>query len=143
MKYVPRSEEEIRRYEDLVKETIGFTESRGDQVKVVNMPFEVAAREEEIPPAKTRYLEMAAPAARYALPLLAVVLLALFVLRPLAKSLSVSGPSAPTPRGAFPNASPELERGAAPKELPAREFVVDWARKNPTEAANVIKGWMR
>ncbi len=33
MKYVPRKEEEIRRYEELVKETIGFTQDRGDQVR--------------------------------------------------------------------------------------------------------------
>lgn len=144
MKYAARGEEEIRRYEELVKEAIGFTEARGDQVKVVNMPFEVA-REEEIPPLKAGYLTMAAPAARYALPVLAIVLIALFVLRPLAQSLTVSGTAAPSPRGSLPSAVAEVEPGGAgaPKELPAREQVIDWARRNPQDTANIIKGWMR
>jgi len=141
MKYVARSEEEVRRYEELVKEAIGFTEARGDQVRVVNMPFEVV-REEEVSPAPARYLEMAAPAARYALPLLAVVLLSLFVLRPLAKSLSAPG-GVPASGGPLPPMMPGIERGPAAKELPAREMVIDWARKNPQDAASVIKGWMR
>jgi len=142
MKYVPRQEEEIRRYEELVKETIGFTESRGDQVKVVNMPFETVPGE-ELPPAGNRYLEMAAPAARYAVPLLAVILLALFVLRPLAQSLSVPGAGRTALRGSISTAAGEIDKPAAPRELPVREEVTNWARKNPQDAANVIKSWMR
>jgi len=146
MKYVPRTEEEIRRYEELVKETIGFTQARGDQVKVVNMPFE-AAREEELPPSKTDYLALAAPAARYAAPLLAVILLSLFVLRPLAQSLSAAGGGgAAVYRGTVSPSAGELAGQTAPtqpKELPVKEQVTEWARKNPQDAANIIKGWMR
>lgn len=144
MQYVPRKEEEVRRYEELVKETIGFTESRGDQVKIVNMPFEVVPVEEPAP-AKTDYMAMAAPAARYAVPLVAVILLALFVLRPLAQSLSSpSGPSAAY-RGTISPQGGELapQMAQAQRELPVREQVTDWARKNPQDAANIIKGWMR
>ncbi len=148
MKYVPRKEEEIRRYEELVKETIGFTQDRGDQVKVVNMPFDVA-REEELPPAKTDYIALAAPAARYTAPLLAVILLSLFVLRPLAQSLSAAGAAgggAAAYRGTISPTAGELAGQMAPlqqKELPVKEQVTEWARKNPQDAANIIKGWMR
>jgi flagellar M-ring protein FliF len=142
MKYVARTEEEIRRYEELVKETIGFTAGRGDQVKVVNMPFQVAP-EEELPPAKTRYIEMAAPAARYALPLMAVLLLSLFVLRPLAKSLSAPAGTGAALRGSLIATAGEIDKTIAPKELPARDQVKDWARKNPQDAASVIRTWMR
>ncbi|OIP35408.1 MAG: flagellar M-ring protein FliF [Deltaproteobacteria bacterium CG2_30_66_27] len=142
MKYTPRSEEDVRRYEELVRETMGFTESRGDQIKVVNMPFEVV-REEEVPPPKTRILEMAAPAARYVLPLLAVILLVVFVLRPLAQSLSAPGPNLPGSLLSIPQNSTDVDKAGARKELPPRAQVADWARKNPTDAANVIKSWMR
>ena len=142
MKYIPRSEEDVRRYEDLVRETMGFTESRGDQIKVVNMPFEVA-REEEVLPPKTKILEMAAPAARYALPLLAVILLVVFVLKPVAQSLSTSGSDFSRGPAPIAQAYAEIEKTGVRKELPARAQVVDWARKNPTDAANVIKSWMQ
>lgn len=142
MKYTPRSEEDVRRYEELVRETMGFTESRGDQIKVVNMPFEVV-REEEVLPPKTKILEMAAPAARYALPLLAVILLVVFVMRPLAQSLSASGSNLPGRPIPVAQTFAEIENTGARKELPARAQVADWARKNPTDAANVIRSWMR
>jgi flagellar M-ring protein FliF len=148
LKYVPRKEEELRRYEELVKETIGFTAGRGDQVKVVNMPFETAP-EEELAPAKTDYLALAAPAARYAAPVLAVILLSLFVLRPLVQSLSAAGggasAAAATYQGTISATAGEIAGPAPsrPKELPPKEQVSEWARKNPQDAANIIKGWMR
>ena len=148
MKYVPRTEEELRRYEELVKETIGFTQDRGDQVKVVNMAFQ-AVPEEEMAPSKTNYLAMAAPAARFAAPILAVILLSLFVLRPLVQSLSAGGgggAGAAAYRGTISPTAGEIAaamQGAPQKELPVRDQVTDWARKNPQDAANIIKGWMR
>ena len=129
-----------------MKETIGFTQARGDQVKVVNMPFEVVP-EEELAPAKTDYVALAAPAARYAAPLLAVLLLSLFVLRPLAQSLSSAGMGGgATYRGTISPSAGELAGQIAagiPKELAPREQVTDWAKKNPQDAANIIKGWIR
>jgi flagellar biosynthesis/type III secretory pathway M-ring protein FliF/YscJ len=108
----------------------------------VNMPFQVAP-EEALPPAKSRYLEMAAPAARYALPLLAVAFLSLFVLRPLAKSLATPASGSAALRGSLIASAGEIERSIASKELPVREQVTDWARKNPQDTANIIKGWTR
>jgi len=145
MKYVPRQEEELRRYEELVKEAIGFTQERGDQVKVVNMPFE-AVPGEELPPApKPSYVEMAAPYARFAVPLVAVILLVFLVLRPLAHALSSPGAAAPTLRGTISPTAGEIAAAqlVQPREMPVRDQVTEWARKNPADAANVIKSWMR
>lgn len=38
--YQPRSAEELQKYEEIVKNAIGFTASRGDTVKIENMQFE-------------------------------------------------------------------------------------------------------
>ena len=38
--YVPRTAEELQKYEALVKSTIGFNQSRGDVVKIENMQFQ-------------------------------------------------------------------------------------------------------
>ncbi len=38
--YVPRPAEELSRIEELVKTAVGFTEDRGDSVKVITMPFQ-------------------------------------------------------------------------------------------------------
>jgi flagellar M-ring protein FliF len=47
----PRSAEELKQLEELVKTAAGFDEKRGDTVKVINLPFGVVA--EDIPEEKT------------------------------------------------------------------------------------------
>ncbi|WP_300361319.1 flagellar basal-body MS-ring/collar protein FliF [Hydrogenimonas sp.] len=44
MKYTPRSEEELQRISDLVKQAIGYSAKRGDQVTVSNFKFETTAQ---------------------------------------------------------------------------------------------------
>jgi flagellar M-ring protein FliF len=53
--YKPRSEEDLKNFEEMVKKAVGFSAERGDEVRVVNMPFEVAAQEEFTAP-KTEIL---------------------------------------------------------------------------------------
>ncbi len=40
IQYVPRTADELQKYEALVKSTIGFSQSRGDSVKIENMQFQ-------------------------------------------------------------------------------------------------------
>ncbi|BCD68386.1 flagellar basal-body MS-ring/collar protein FliF [Nitratiruptor sp. YY09-18] len=39
-KYIPRSKEELKTYEQLIKSAIGYDPKRGDEVTVVSVPFE-------------------------------------------------------------------------------------------------------
>ena len=48
--YVPRSTEEMKKFENIVKRAVNFDQSRGDQVDIVNIPFETTKLEEEEPP---------------------------------------------------------------------------------------------
>jgi len=38
--FIPRSPEELKSYEELVKSAVGYNPERGDQIKVVSIPFE-------------------------------------------------------------------------------------------------------
>ncbi len=151
-KYVPRSEESIAQFEDMVKKSVGFNAQRGDEVKVVNMPFEAAVREDMLEPAGKEASSMAPVAlmaGRYAAPLAVVLLLFFMVIKPLLRILGSS--PAPSPvqvqirDGApvqLPQSVGEIERAMAKKELTARERLVDWAKTNPAEATNMVKGWL-
>jgi len=138
--YKPRTEEELRQIEDTVKRVVGFTAERGDEVRVVNMPFETSVPE-ELAEGPREIMPIIATAARYLVPLVAVVLLFLFVLRPLIKILGVS--SAATSRMELPKTVAELERALELPERNSRERVVEWARQNPQQAASLIKGWIQ
>ncbi len=90
-KYVPRPPEEMKNLENIVKKAVGFNPERGDQLEIINMPFNLAANEEEEMKAVPReniwkeYLPIAYK------PLTSLILAALFIIfvvRPLMKKLS-------------------------------------------------------
>jgi len=139
-KYTARGEEEMRQFEDMVKKAVGFTAERGDEVKVVNMPFEVIPQEEAPEPSSgmTTIMPVVMTGSKFLIPLIGVVLLFLFVIKPLMKA--VTTPAVRTTM-ALPSGTPELER-LAPKELTSRDQLVDWAKKNPKDATNLIRGWI-
>ncbi|NTV43843.1 MAG: hypothetical protein HGA63_11145 [Syntrophobacteraceae bacterium] len=79
-------------------------------------------------------------ASKYIIPLIGVVLLFLVVIKPLMKTLTT--PSAmPQPVG-LPPTSPDMQRTIAAPERTSQAQLADWAKGNPKDAANLIKGWL-
>jgi flagellar M-ring protein FliF len=141
-KYTARSEDELRQFEDMVKKAIGFSTERGDEVKVVNMPFEVIPQEEitENGTAPSKVMPMVMTASKFLIPLVGVVLLFLFVIKPLMKTLT-----APTPMPqsiGLPQTMAEAQRTISAPERTSQAQLADWAKSNPKDAANLIKGWL-
>ena len=48
--YVPRTAEEMAKFENIVKRAVNFDSSRGDEVDIVNIPFETKKLDEEEAP---------------------------------------------------------------------------------------------
>ena len=46
LEYIPRSKEEMDKLENIIKRSVNFDEKRGDEVEVVNIPFESQKSEE-------------------------------------------------------------------------------------------------
>lgn len=98
-KYVPRTQEELTKITALVKSAIGYDESRGDTIEVVNMPF----AEEEILSAPVDHnlimgfqkSDILSIAETLALSLVAVLII-LLVLRPLATHFANAASRAPS-----------------------------------------------
>lgn len=146
-KYSPRSEEEIAQLEDMVKKAIGYNGQRGDEVKVVNMPFEPSAKDESLEQAEgaapSSYLPVVMTALKYIVPVLAAGFLFMFVVKPLMRILAAQpavyeAVSAPQ----LPDKQPALPQPQEKKELSAREQLAQWAKKNPQDATNLVKGWL-
>ncbi len=143
-KYIPRSEEEIASYEDLIKKAVGFSEERGDEIKVLNMPFRTEKAEfaEKASSDYTRYI---IPAARYGTILILSLLAFFFLIRPLMSYLKAQPkrmPPAAQPAPQTAVAAQELEGARPVKKLPPADEVIEWARNNPQVAANIIRKWM-
>ena len=141
-KYTPRAEEEVRQFEEMAKKAVGFTAERGDEVKVVNMPFEVVPQEEiSEAAAPSPVMPMLMTGAKYLIPLVAVVLLFLLVIRPLMKT--VLEPSAAGQQAVMlPRSVGDLQKTIAPSDRSSQEQLMEWSKKNPKDATNLIKGWI-
>ncbi|NOY38731.1 MAG: flagellar M-ring protein FliF [Nitrospirae bacterium] len=137
MKYVARTEEDLKSYEEIIKKAVGYSEERGDEVKVINMPFHAQPEVIETPE-QVDYTKYIIPAARYGTILILSVLVLLFLIRPLLAYLKqqTTPPASPAPQ----TLTTELEGKPAPREIP-RDEIVEWARNNPKQAATLIKKW--
>lgn len=142
-KYTPRAEEDLKQFEEMVKKTVGFSADRGDEVKVVNMPFETTPVEElgEAGPAASEFLPLAMTAVKYLAPLAGVVLLFLFVVKPLIRAVAQSAPPM-VAQPALPQTVAQLEQAMQGREVTTQGQLTDWAKKNPKDAANLIRGWI-
>jgi len=138
--YRPRSTEELKNYEEIVKRAIGFSMKRGDEVKVVNMPFR-SVDMPDVEDADVDYVRLAVTALRYAAPLLALILLFLFVFRPLMRILAAP-PKVRQPQMALPQTVAEIEESMQIAHHGTKPSAIEWAARNPKDAADVIRGWI-
>jgi flagellar M-ring protein FliF len=144
----PLSEEQLARITGLVRDAVGFDEARGDRVSVVNQSFlqEVATVPEiESPPIWESPLVR--DIARLLAGLVVLVLLLLFIVRPLLRSLS--GPMKAALSQPVPLPHPQGAMAAAtngPGGTIAYEQQIVQARglvaKDPARVAQVVKDWV-
>jgi flagellar M-ring protein FliF len=143
-KYIPRSEEEIKRIEEIVKKAMGYSSDRQDQVEVVNIQFGFGAEEQAGTTAEAPAESWRAwlPYVRYAVGGLLFVLLLVFVVRPLMTMLATSAPAGPAMDNgpALPASVGQVEAALAAKQ-PAQ--ILDTARNNPAATAVVVKQWLK
>lgn len=141
--YVPRPPEEMAKIEEMVKKAVGFDPSRDDEVTVVNLPFKVGelVSEGTMTTAKSNPLEMILPVLRHLTPTLLLILLFLFVVRPLAKGI-LSRPSEEVSPSPEAKAIEEGERSKVPLPSP-RELVLQVAKEDTDFTVELIRRWLR
>lgn len=143
--YTPRTEEEMKKYSEVVKAAIGFNAQRGDQVIVDNVPFEGIS--EEPPAEKIDVVSLATTILRYLVPVIITVLLIFFVIKPLLATLKAQ-PQKEQPMMLPPEISLATATAAAPPEPELspeekmKEEVLAIVRKDPRQAAHIIRTWM-
>jgi len=145
---VPRSEAEMRKITDLVRAAAGINANRGDTLIVENVPFDPTTAAAlggaaEDAPSLVRWL----PLARYAAPLLGVLALILFVIRPGLAALRALRPVVAAPAGLPPTvaelqAALSAEPSAQDPAASLRRKLIEAARDNPEAAALVVRGWL-
>ncbi|HAA03339.1 MAG TPA: flagellar M-ring protein FliF, partial [Syntrophobacteraceae bacterium] len=154
--FTPRTADEMKGLEDLVKKAVGFDEGRNDQVTVSNVPFasEMAAVEE--PGWLTRILRGIKSYQKYLWNVGIIILVFLLVVRPLLRRLKQlaretellppgreAAPGLPGGEGGLPEFP--LERLEIPVDsLPRlRERALALIKQDPNRARDVLRAWLR
>ncbi|TAN44330.1 MAG: flagellar M-ring protein FliF [Nitrospirae bacterium] len=139
--YVPRNEADLKKYDELVRAAIGFNKDRGDQVIVSNVSFEESV--EDIVPEKTDYMKIVSSVLKYLVPIIVVLILVLFVLKPIIDILKV-----PVRRPEFAPESismgvggGKIQEEVSPDEV-VKDQVLSIVKQDPRKAAGVLKEWM-
>jgi flagellar M-ring protein FliF len=142
-KYVPRSQEEMKQIEDIVKKAMGYQAERQDEVEVVSVQFRSTAVDEaggvstEAPTPAPFWT----PYVRYAVGGVLFLLILFFVVRPLI-AVVASGVSATTPTGNTQLPAPVGQVEASIADMPKPQ-ILDMARSNPESTALVVKHWLK
>jgi flagellar M-ring protein FliF len=91
--FQPRSKKEMSAMEELVKNSVGFDSRRGDQVVVTSIPFKTVDVGQGLVVEESwkRMITLLLPMVKYLISFAAILFIALFVLRPMVKSLMERG----------------------------------------------------
>lgn len=160
----PLSEAELQHIEQLVRQAMGYSETRGDSLQVVNSPF--AARDEEVSEETPWYQDpllqnWVLTLVRYLFVALAAFMLYRLILRPLAdRYMTQKAPEAPvkaqqvaTPVSAPPETLEDQEEEEV--EVPPRrrrrnttyernvKGLQEMAKEDPALVAMIVRSWMK
>jgi len=122
--------------ENLVKGAIGYNAERGDEVKVEAKAFT------QIPEKKPGLVDYIAMAYKPLILLLALVLLYIFVIRPLLKTLRPAPAPIPTEVSVEAPSVEKLEEVIEEEELMPKEIALGIIRSQPERAAALVKKWL-
>ena len=144
-KYTPRSEENMKQIEDIVKKAMGYSAERQDQIQVVNVQFGFGPDEPQTSPveAVAEAPKPWLPYLRYGVGGLLFLIILFFVVRPLIAMLGATATMAGAEAGApaLPASVGAVEASLA--TVPDRAQIIDMARRNPDTTAVVVKQWLK
>ena len=145
--YVPRSSEELTQIENLVKRAVNFDAQRGDQVEVVNIPFETSPMAQtETDSTILRWLDHLAPYKpyfKYAFLSLFLCLTFLFVVKPLIKWLTGRADGDIELLDQLPKTVGELENATDPKLLAFKDQISQLITQDSEASLGVMRDWLK
>ncbi len=142
-KFIPRSPEEIKTYESLIKSAIGYDPKRGDQITVVSVPFEVKPekRKEEQP--VQNYILIGGIAVLVLLILMVAVFMVLRTLKKKKKEEITLPPGVTPEMAAGVYAMHEKGEEFKLEKEPAFQKLIEIAEESPELIADLVSKWLK
>lgn len=143
------SPEELERFTQLVKETVGFNIQRGDSVKIINSAFSIPARPEPLPEKSFWQQAWFMDVVKNVIGGALVLVLLIGVLKPVMRSLASIGKEGPRQVPATAGISASAMTGpqgashfSAQNDSDNVKVVKTAAEQDPKLVAQVVKSWV-
>ncbi len=151
LKYSPRTQEEMKQFEDIVKRAVNFDAARGDEIKVANIPLETAKMnfsqgEEAVAEAGwLLMLKQYSSHIKYGLLIMFLLFSFIFVVRPLIQWLTSNSIGEGFLLGQLPKTIGEVESeyGGGLKNLPFKNRTLQMISNNKEGSAQVMRDWLK
>ena len=148
VEYVPRSPEEIAKIKSIVMRAVNYTPSRGDEVEVVNIPFEnpdlAEIRSGEGSNVWVSRLMQYSTYIKYAFSGAFMLLTFIFVIRPLIQWLTAEASNDAQLLGQLPKTVSEIESEyGLPEALPISNQLSQLAMADNQAFVEVLREWMK
>ena len=142
--YIPRTDEELSKFEGLVKSAMGYNEDREDQVSVTSFPFSQSQSLETVNESMDEgndIIDLLINYRNVIINLVLVALVFLIIIRPLLKSLKNVAQEASTQVNQI-TLQEELAKLPEKQEVGNREKAIEISKSNPDKANQLLRGWM-
>ncbi len=146
--YIPRTEEEMQKLEGIVKRAVNFDAKRGDEIEIVNIPFETSrltlSASDVEPEGWLSILKQNKILLKYVFSVLALLLAFIFIVRPLIRWLTSSEGDAELLRE-LPMTVGEFEKGFKQqnKRLPFSEKALEMINTDTENSAQLMRNWLQ
>jgi flagellar M-ring protein FliF len=145
-KYIPRTEQELKKFEEIVKKAMGYNEDREDQISVSSISFSVTSsmdNEAAIAPGKLdQILQIVKDYRKTIVNLLLVAMVFFFIVKPLLKSMKGITKEAVLMNEELTAVSDEYAQLPGSRSLGMKSQVNEITQNNPEKAQQLIKGWI-
>ncbi len=150
VEYLPRTPEEITKIKTIVMRAVNYTASRGDEVEVVNMPFENSELAEDKAGVENNgwvsRLMQYSVYIKYVFSVVFMLLTFIFVIRPIIQWLTAGPPKDAQLIGSLPRTVSEIERGGygkTPAPLQINNQLSQLAMTDNQAFVEVLREWMK
>jgi flagellar M-ring protein FliF len=145
-KYIPRTEQELKKFEEIVKKAMGYNEDREDQVTVSSISFsETSTMDNEVaiePSKLDLILEIVKDYRKTIVNLLLVAMVFIFIVKPLLKSMKTITKEAVFTNEELTAVSDEYAQLPESRRMGKKDQVDEITQNNPEKAQQLIKGWI-
>ncbi len=145
--YIPRSDEEMAKLENIIKSAVNFNAKRGDTVEVANIPFKTGIPVDDEPqPEESLFdqIKKYAPFYKYGVLIFFVMFAFWFVVRPIVRWLTAGGSQGVEMLKQLPITVGQAEgAGSALKQLPYREQAAQLLLAASEGGVDVMKEWIK